>query len=169
MCLRKLVVKTSVFLLFFNLFNCSTANYKVNKNEKRTTKISNEIFKKNKNVFVISYSFANFSYIFSYRDTITVEWYKIVNGKINNVKQIKTDYNFFLNKPDSLSLSDFFECEAYDHSYLNLKFYSNEELIDHTFSIDPNCFVDSKSRNIFLKNIKKDIQNYKKIDNSLYH
>src|SRR5690554_2284721 len=134
MCLRKLVVKTSVFLLFFNLFNCSTANYKVNKNEKRTTKISNEIFKKNK-----------------------------------NVKQIKTDYNFFLNKLDSLSLSDFFECEAYDHSYLNLKFYSNEELIDHTFSIDPNCFVDSKSRNIFLKNIKKDIQNYKKIDNSLYH
>lgn len=169
MYLKKLVVKSSIILLFFNLLSCSSVNYKVNKNEKRTIEISNEIFRKNKNVFVISYSFANFSYIFSYQNSNTVEWYKIINGKINNVKQIDTNNNFFLNKPDSINLIDFWECEALDHSYLKLRFYLNDKLVDDTYSIDPYCFVKSKSRNDFFKNIKEDIENYKKVDNSLYH
>lgn len=169
MYLKKLVVKISITLLLFSLLSCKTANYKVLKNEKNTIKVADKIFKKNENVFVISYSFANFSYIFSYTDNNTIEWYKIINGKISDVKRVETKSSFFINKPDSLSLNDYFECEAYDHTYLNLKFYSDKKLIHDSFSIDPNCFVESKSRNIFLKNIKVDIKNYKKIDNSLYH
>jgi len=164
--LKKVLVKASIFLFFFS---CNTANHKVIKNEKRTIKISNEIFMKNKNVFVLSYSFANFSYIFSYQDEETIEWYKIINGKISNFKQIHKEGNFFDNKPDSLFLSDYWECETYDHSYLTLKFYSEDILINDIFPIDPSCFVKSESRNEFLKNIKVDIENYKRIDNSLYH
>jgi len=164
--LKKVLVKASIFLFYFS---CNTANHKVIKNEKRTIKISNEIFMKNKNVFVLSYSFANFSYIFSYQDEETIEWYKIINGKISNVRQFRTKTNFFTSSPDSLSTNDYWECEAWDHTYLGLKFYSDDELINDTFSIDPSCFVKSESRNEFLKNIKVDIENYKRIDNSLYH
>ncbi|MEG1026016.1 MAG: hypothetical protein RSF34_16175 [Flavobacterium sp.] len=164
--LKKVLAKASIFLFFFS---CNTVNHKVIKNEKRTIKISNEIFMKNKNVFVLSYSFANFSYIFSYRNSNTVEWYKIVNGKISDFKQLETDHNFFLNKTDSLNSIDFWECDAFDHSYLKLKFYSDEKLVDDTYAIDPDCFVKSESRDDFLKNIKVDLENYKRIDNSIYH
>ena len=169
MYLKKLGVKISIALLMFSLCSCKTANYKVFKNEKNTIKIADKIFKKNNNVFVISYSYANFSYIFSYPDNNTVEWYKVINGKINNFKKIGTQSAFFINKPDSLNLIDFWECDTFDHSYLNLKFYSDSKLIDDAYSIDPDCFVKSESRNDFLKNIKVDIENYKKVDNSLYH
>lgn len=151
--------------LFF--FSCNTVKHKVIRNEKHTIKISDEIFNKNRNVFIVSHSIANYSYIFSYLNNNEVEWYKLVNGKIDNIQKLTTSMNFFDFK--EVDFNDYVECEAWDYSYLGMKFYSDDELIDYTFSIDPNCFIESKSKNIFLKNIKIDIENYKKVDNSLYH
>src|SRR5690554_1730657 len=167
MYLKKLGVKISIIMLLISFYSCNTLSYRIHKNEKKTERIADRIFLKNRNVFTVSHSIANYSYVFTYLNNEEVEWYKIVNGKVGNIQKVKTEVNFFDFK--EVILDDYIECEAWDYSYLSLKFYLDEKLINYTFSIDPNCFVQSKSRNIFLEKVKVDIQNYKKIDNSLYH
>jgi len=167
MYLKKLVVKSSIIILLITFWSCNSLNYKMRKNEKNTERIANKIFLQNKNVFIISHSIANYSYVFTYLNNNEIEWTKIVNGRIDNTQKVKTMVN--LNDFQEVFFEDYIECEAWDYSYLNLKFYSDKKLIDYSFSIDPNCFIKSESRNDFLKNIKVDIENYKKVDNSLYH
>lgn len=87
-------LKFTIISSFIFLFLACSVNRKIQKNEKKTFFLSEKIYKKNKNIIVVSYEIANYSFILSYNEG-KYDIYKLINGKIVSEINLPSKVNFF--------------------------------------------------------------------------
>ncbi|WP_372474861.1 hypothetical protein AB4865_06250 [Capnocytophaga sp. ARDL2] len=160
-------LKFTIISSFIFLFLACSVNRKIQKNEKKTFFLSEKIYKKNKNIIVVSYEIANYSFILSYNEG-KYDIYKLINGKIVSEINLPSKVNFFESIKKSTCFTDNLECEEWHSYYIFVKYYSDNLEKNEYYSIDMKCFVESVSSSELEIELKDILKELKKRDSSLY-